>query len=135
MKRQSVPKEKKKEVNISQESNWGIFVYLTNHTRSLFSLNFKEKTFWLVRRKDIWAPLHFFISPSQPNTLQKVFYLHFLNFFFPIFPKIHSTKHTLKLQLYSIFFYWRQLLINPPLDYIFFLYPPYLSNFKKIKDQ
>ena len=24
---------------------------------------------------------------------------------------------------------------NLPLDYIFFLYPPYLQNFKNIKDQ
>ena len=27
------------------------------------------------------------------------------------------------------------ILTNPPLDYIFFLYPPYLQNFHKIKDQ
>ena len=27
------------------------------------------------------------------------------------------------------FFHWRWILTNPPLDYIFFLYPPYLQNF------
>ena len=42
---------------------------------------------------------------------------------------------SLRLQTHSIYFYWRWILTNPPLDYIFFLYPPCLQNFKKIKDQ
>ena len=36
---------------------------------------------------------------------------------------------SLKLQLYSISFYWRWILTNPQLDYIFLLYPPCLQNF------
>ena len=36
---------------------------------------------------------------------------------------------SVKLQLYSISFYWRWILTNPPLDYIFFLYPQCLQNF------
>ena len=38
---------------------------------------------------------YFSLSPSQSNTLQKIFPPLF--FFFFIFSKIHSTKHTLKL--------------------------------------
>ena len=42
---------------------------------------------------------YFSLSPSQSNTLQKVFPPHFLFFFFPIFSKIHSTKHNLNLSI------------------------------------
>ena len=41
----------------------------------------------------------------------------------------------LRLQTHSISLYWKWILTNPPLNYIFFLYPPCLQNFKKIKDQ
>ena len=42
---------------------------------------------------------------------------------------------SLRLQTHSISFYWGWILTNSPLDYIFFLYPPCLQNFKKIKNQ
>ena len=41
----------------------------------------------------------------------------------------------LRLQTHLISFYWKWILTNPLLNYIFFLYPLYLQNFKKIKDQ
>ena len=41
----------------------------------------------------------------------------------------------LRLQTHLISFYWKWILTNPSLNYIFFLYPLYLQNFKKIKDQ
>ena len=47
---------------------------------------------------------YFPLSPYQPNTLQKVFPLHFFFFFFPpILLKIHSTKHTLSFDEVKIF--------------------------------
>ena len=36
---------------------------------------------------------------------------------------------SLRLQLYLIYFYWRWILTNPSLEYIFFLYPSCLQNF------
>ena len=42
---------------------------------------------------------------------------------------------SLKLQFYSISFYWIWILTNPSLDYIFFLHPLYLQNFQKIKNK
>ena len=36
---------------------------------------------------------------------------------------------SLSLQPYLISFYWKWILTNQPLDYIFFLYPLYLQNF------
>ena len=38
---------------------------------------------------------------------------------------------SLRLQLYSIYFYYMLILTNLPLNYIFFLYSLYLQNFKK----
>ena len=48
---------------------------------------------------------------------------------------IYKISCRLRLQTYLISFYWMWIMTNPLLDYIFFLYPPCLQNFKKIKDQ
>ena len=54
----------------------------------------------ILERTFCWASSSFSsLSPSQSNTLQKVFPPHFLFFFFPIFSKIHSTKHNLNLSI------------------------------------
>ena len=49
-------------------------------------------------RKNPAPTISFPFPSSQPNTLQEVFTPHFLSlFFFFFFPKIHSIKHTIKL--------------------------------------
>ena len=48
---------------------------------------------------------------------------------------LDSSYLTLSILYYSIFFNWMQILTNLPLDYIIFVYSPYLQNFKMIKDQ
>ena len=53
-----------------------------------------------LERKNPAPTISFPFPSSQPNTLQEVFTPHFLSlffFFFFIFPKIHSIKHTIKL--------------------------------------
>ena len=54
---------------------------------------------------------HFSLSPSLPNTFQEVFFPYFLSFFF-ILPKIHSTKHTLKLQCSFLKLFFVNLIIT-----------------------
>ena len=75
---------------------------------SKFSPHFGEKTF-------LWAlggpHHHFSLSPSLPNTFQEVFFPYFLSFFF-ILPKIHSTKHTLKLQCSFLKLFFVNLIIT-----------------------
>ena len=64
-----------------------------------------KKLFDGQRRKHL-TPLSLSPLPTQPNTLQKVFILHFFSFFFFILPKIHSTKHTLKVSLWNSYLYF-----------------------------
>ena len=100
-------KKKKKKKRKKKATYWmkpmhlhmGIFViYLSNSPHSAFS-HFGENFLASIRRKHL-TPTNIFLSLSlfQPNTLQKVFFPHFLSFFFFIFPKIHSTKHTLNVK-------------------------------------
>ena len=67
-------KENRKRANITQENNWGHFCPSNkSHSLPLFSPHFGEKT--------VGSHHIFFFSPSQPNTLQKVFRSHFLFLF------------------------------------------------------
>ena len=70
----------------------------------------KEKTYRFT---------HIKISLSQQT---KVLFYHGIEFSYKI-------SYRLSLQPYSISFYWRWILTNLPLDYIFFLYLPFLQNF------
>ena len=88
----------------------------------------KQKIFLLKKKK---TPFYFnyliYISPIAFIIVRIL-----INFKTKFSYKISCS---LRLQTYLITFYWMWILTNPPLDYIFFLYPPCLQNFKKIKDQ
>ena len=98
---QTKKKKKNKQTNILKKRmcNLHIGIFVTHplefHPPSFLPI-LRRKVFGGPKKKTPEAHHHFPLSPSQLNTLQKVFRSHFLSFCFSIIPKIHSTKHNLK---------------------------------------
>ena len=65
-----------------------------------FSLHFEEKTFWQAQGENTQAPPSFSPIPLPVKHFQKSFPFSFSLIFFPILPKIHSTKHKKMIQFY-----------------------------------
>ena len=106
----------------------------------------KELCFMSHLRKWLQMMLHFLnFVPNWNLTFKKLssFWDCFIgleshtliSMFISVSTKNLRTKFSYKigccliLQHYSISFYWRVILTNSPLDYIFFLCPPFLQNF------
>ena len=99
---------KKKNPTLLRKAIGGIFVHLTNRILSLFFFPILgRKYFGGLGEKTSESHHILFLSPSQPNTFQKVFIPHFslslslslsLYLFIIFLSIIHSTKHTLEVQ-------------------------------------
>ena len=125
----------------------GIFgiLKLSVHFDILFSHKYHSPIIWLLSiefennikrktRQNIFLSYptiltNSFVTVKLQALLNKlIFFIYWIKFNYKI-------DYTLRLQSYSISFYWRWILTNLPLSYIFILYPSYLQNFYKIKDQ
>ena len=100
---------------------WKIYIYIY-----IYYIILILKILWFFTLKKFCDQLNFFFFTIflKPNTIQ-------------LWTKFGDKLGCkLRPQFHSIyFFYWMQILKNLPLDYIFFLYPPYLQNFKKNQNQ